>query len=106
MVDAQEASDGLLLEPLAHVALSRAGTSSQLARRRVALVGEGAVEAEPAAEMDRCDLEGVDHGSEHPLDERIGVARGRGSLGLAHGCPPRLGPEGREMQQPVEDATK
>lgn len=107
VLDAQEAGDRLLFEPFAHVALGGAGAASQLDGRGVAVVGEGPIEAEPAAQMDRSYLEGADHRSEEPLDERIGGARGRRRLGLGHGLghggsPSRLGREGSQVQQPID----
>jgi hypothetical protein len=74
VVDAQEPRDGLLLQPLAHVALGGAGALGQLTRSRIAAVGERVVEAEPAPEVDGGDLERGDRGHEQALDQRLGRA--------------------------------
>ena len=77
VVDGQEAGDGLLFEPLVHVALGRGRAGGELARCRVAAGGERAVEAERAPEVDGRDLQAVDGGREDALDEGLGRVRGR-----------------------------
>jgi hypothetical protein len=71
----------LLLEPLAHVALVGAGARRQLRRGRRALVGERAVEAELAADVDGGDLERADRRLEEALDKRVGRGRLLGGCG-------------------------
>src|SRR5262249_61152475 len=86
VVDGQEAGDGLLLEPLAHVALGGAGAGGELTGRRLPAVGECLVEAEPTTEVDRRDLQGVDGGGEQALHQRVGrdTRRRAGSADLGH----------------------
>jgi hypothetical protein len=71
IVDGQEPGNGLLLEPLAHVTLGRAGADGELPWRRVAAVGERPVEAEPGAYVDGSNLLRGDHGRKQALDEGV-----------------------------------
>jgi hypothetical protein len=105
VVGGQEAGDGLLLEPLAHVALGGAGAGGEFTRRRIPAVGECTVEAEPTTEVDRRDLQGVDGGGEQALHQRVGrdTRRRVGSADFGHRGPPSgLRRKGGEVECALE----
>ena len=83
VVDREEPGHGLLLEPLASVALVDAGARGELgAGLRPALV-ERPVQAEPVADVDAGQLHRGEQRAEHALGERLAGLRDR-CLGGAH----------------------
>ena len=68
-----QAGDGLLLEPLARVALRDPGPLGQLGRASSGpCSGQRPVQAELGAEVDREQLERAERGAEQALGERLG----------------------------------
>ena len=71
VVDLEEAGNGLLLEPLARVALVDPGGRREPAGRQRPGVAQRAVEAEPPADVDAEELQRADRALEESLDERV-----------------------------------
>ena len=71
VVDLEDPGDGLLLEPLAGVALGRAGRGGQLRAGRFTVLGERPVVAQAVAQVDGHELVGAQGGAEEPLREGI-----------------------------------
>ena len=59
VVHVEDRVRGLLLEPLANVALVGAGGGGELAGGQRSVVGQRAIEPEPVADVDREDIEGA-----------------------------------------------
>ncbi len=90
IVDLEDPGRGLLLQPLAGVALVDPGRFGQLLGGQRATLGDGRVEPEPMAQVEAAELEGRDRGVEEPLDERVAALGLGGRLGGGgrHGAPP------------------
>ena len=73
VVDVEQSAGGVMLEPLADVALRRTGALGQLGRGGGAVVGERAVQAESFAEVDRVDLQGRAGIAQQSVGEGIGA---------------------------------
>ncbi len=84
VVHGQDAAGGLVLEPLAGVALGAAGARRELARGGRAAVRQGAVPAEPVAEVDRLGQLGAEDRTEDALGEGVDVAGGSGVVRHGH----------------------
>nr|WP_165547440.1 hypothetical protein [Kribbella sindirgiensis] len=72
VVDVDQSAGGVVLQPLADVALVGAGAFGQLDRRRRALLGERLVQPQTLAEVDGVELERRSGVPEDPLDECVG----------------------------------
>ncbi len=75
VVHLEDAACGLLLEPLARVALVRARGGGELAGGQRAPLGERAVEAEAIAQIDAEDIPRPERRLEEPLHERVPARR-------------------------------
>jgi hypothetical protein len=71
IIDLDEAGDGLLLEPLARVALVDARCRGEPTGRERPAVAERQVETEPPADVDAEELQRADRALEEALDERV-----------------------------------
>ncbi len=79
LVQVQDAARGLLLEPLARIALVDAGGRREPGRGGGTEVGQRPVEPEPVTEVDREHVEGLDRSHEQLADERVAtLLAGRG----------------------------
>ena len=77
MVDEQDACDGLLLEPVARVALGDSGSRASSPRRRAPVPGQRRVETEPVADHHREEVEGLRSSLEEALPTSASVERSR-----------------------------
>ena len=98
IVDIDDAADGLVLEPLAGVPHMDAGTLGEVGRRRGPAIGEGLVQTEALAEVDRLEVERPEGGLEQASRQRVATSLGFGDGVLdgggrsrhgARGCQPR-----------------
>ena len=71
VVHLEDPGDGLLLQPLPGVALVRPRRARELGRRGLAAVRQGAVVAEPVAQVDGHELVGAERGPEEALGQRV-----------------------------------
>ena len=88
VVDLEDAGRGLLLEPLARIALVNAGGVREAARRERPRVGQRTVEAQPVAEIDPVEVHRAEGRLEEATHERVSVVllRRRSRAVLRHPC--------------------
>ena len=93
VLDLQRAGDGLLLQPLAHVALREIEIIRELVRCPRPGLRQPGVEAELIADVDRVDVPDAGDIGQDPFDEGIALGFGRGGSGamsvvieIPHGC--------------------
>jgi hypothetical protein len=70
----EDAADGLVLQPFAHVALVRAGRRSELGGGSATTIGERAIETEAISHVDHVEVIEPQHRLEQALDERVSPA--------------------------------
>jgi hypothetical protein len=88
VLDLEDARDGLLLKPLARVALVSARDGGELGSRHFAAVSERSVEAETVADVDAQELQHPNGALKDTLDQRVPALLGRlGPLVLHHVSP-------------------
>lgn len=105
VVDGEHAADGLMLEPLAGVALGAGRARGEFGGGQAVLgVGQCPVPAQPVAQVGGLGQLGTERGGEQLLDEGLGrFGSGCGGLGVdcGHGIPPGVMAQGRVRRQSV-----
>ena len=73
VVDREDPRDGLLLEPLARVALVGAGLPGEVGRGRLPGLGQRLVQAEAIAQVDGEELEGAERSARKSLGQSVSL---------------------------------